>query len=422
MNKDLAIKYFVWALVAVYPTCVLLMNSSFSLVIMVMVLLGSVILFKDWRAGDLSEHTCEILLLQFGLAGLAVSLVSLFAGGRLVAISSAELEYFDKQLRFLFFVPFLVLMKRTDIPDKFIWWGAVSAALCAGVYAIAIKIVSPETIRISAVNNPINFGYFSLIAAFISINGLFFFIKRKKYLYFLPIVAFFMGMTGTILSGSRGAWLAIPVLAIITIFNFKRHFKPAHVFVAVVSGVALAAVIGVFLGGSIVQSRLFQISSDVKKYFATSDELNIYDNIGLRLEMYRVALDMIENNPVLGVGPGRYQHKVLEDIGSGKVNKIIGVFKYPHNDYLTVAACTGIPGLVVFLMTVYFLPLYILYVYSGRDPGQPLFWAGVIVVAGFMVFAVTNTTLFKNVRIYYYCLTVCAICASLQCRRHGSKE
>jgi len=416
-DKDLVIKYFVWALVCVYPTSVLLVKSSLSLAMLVMVLLGSVVLFKDWRAGELSEHACEILVLKFGLAGLAVSLISLVAGGRLGEISSAELDYVDKQVRFLFFVPFLVLMKRTAVPEKLIWWGAVIAALCAGSYSIAMKIISPETLRVSAINNPITFGYFAVIAAFVSLNGLFFFIKRKKYLVFLPIAAFFMGLTGTILSGSRGAWLAIPVLAVISIFNFTRHYKSAHVFAGVLSGLVLAAAIGTYVGGSMVQNRLALVGGEVKKYFAARDDLKPGESIGVRLEMYRLALAMIEKNPWLGVGPGRYHYSVIEDIESGKTNKIMDRFKYPHNDYLTVAACTGIPGLMIFLMTVYFLPLYILYVSSGRDPSRPLFWAGVIIVAGYMVFALTNTTLFKNVRIYYYCLTLCAICASLHSRR-----
>ena len=280
-DKDLVIKYFVWAMVCVYPTSALLIKSSLSLAMLVMVLLGSVILFRDWRGGGLSEHACEKLLLKFGLAGLAVSLVSLLAGGRLVEISSAELDYLDKQFRFLFFVPFLVLMKRTGVPEKLIWWGAVIAALCAGAYSIGIKIVSPETVRISAINNPINFGYFSVLSAFVSINGLFFFIKRKKYLFFLPVVAFFMGLTGTILSGSRGAWLAIPVLLVITIFNFTRHCKPVYVFSAVLSGLALVAVIGASVENSIVQSRLAQAVGEVGKYFAARDDLQPNgDNLG----------------------------------------------------------------------------------------------------------------------------------------------
>lgn len=427
LNKDLTIRYFVWTMVAVYPTCVLLIKSSFTLVMLALMVLGSVVFFKDWKAGKLSNHACEILLLKFGLAGLAISLISLFAGGRLADISSTELEYFDKQLRCMFFVPFLILMKRTEMPEKIIWWGAVTAALCAGTYSIVIKIINPEMARISFVSNPIDHGYFLVLAAFISINGLFFFMKMKSSFVCLPILAFFIGLSGAILSGSRGAWLAIPILTVLTIVNFKKHFNPAHMYAAVILGLVLAAIIAGSVGDSIVQNRLTQVGSEVKKYYAGSNDLQPavnrpLDSIGLRLEMYWVALDIIKNNPIFGAGPGRYQYNVNKYIDSGKVNKGIKNLRYPHNDYLTVATCTGLPGLVIFVITVYFIPLYILYIYAGKDLSQPLFWAGVIIVAGYMVFSLSNSTLFKNVRIYYYCLMLCAICASLKSSRYGSKN
>ncbi len=195
-NKDLVIKYFVWVMVCIYPTSALLIKSSFSSCYAGDGAARQCHPFQGLEGGELSDHACEILLLKFGLAGLAVSLVSLFAGGRLVEISSAELEYFDKQFRFLFFVPFLVLMKRTGIPEKLIWWGAVTAALCAGSYSIAIKIVSPETVRISAINNPINFGYFSVIAAFHFDQRTVLFHKKKKISVFFANSGIFYGLDG----------------------------------------------------------------------------------------------------------------------------------------------------------------------------------------------------------------------------------
>lgn len=425
-NKNLVIQYSVWIVVAVYPLCVLLIKSSFTPVMLALMVLGSVIFFKDWKSGKLSSHACEMLLLKFGLAGLAISLISLLASGRLIDITSAELEYFDKQLRFMFFVPFLILMKRTEIPEKIIWWGAVTAALCAGTYSIVIKIINPDIARISIINNPIDYGYFSILAAFISINGLFFFMKIKRSFVCLPIFAFFFGLSGAILSGSRGAWLAIPVLTVLTVVNFKKHFSPTHLYAVIIPSLMLAVIITGSIGGSTVQTRLGQISSEIKKYGARSNYLqpavNNLGSLGQRLEMYWVALDITKNNPIFGSGPGRYQYSVNKYIDSGKVNKEIQHLRYPHNDYLTVAACTGIPGFLIFVMTVYFIPLYILYIYAGKDLSRPLFWAGVIIVAGYMVFSLSNSTMFKNIRIYYYCLMLSAICASLKSNRYGSKN
>lgn len=420
--NDLVKKYFVWFLVAIYPTSVLFIKHSFSLAMLVMMICGSVILFRDRKEGNLSDHACEILFFKVGLAGLAVSTLSLVAGGRLLEISTSELEYFDKQLRFLFFVPFLILMKRTGIPEKIIWWGAVAAALSSGIYALALKIISPEIFRVSGGGNPISFGCFSVISAFVSLNGLIYFKKIRNSLVLLPVAAFFLGLTGSVLSGSRGAWLAIPVLSVITLINCKKFIKPVHTLIALISGLVAVFIISRSVDGSIIHNRLSETGSAVKKYFYGLDDLNTsadggFISIGGRLEMYRVALDMIEHHPLLGVGPGRYHGKILEYIEAGKADKAIGIYQYPHNDYLTVATCNGIPGLVIFVLTAYLLPLYILYVYSGKDPSKPLFWVGVIFIAGYMIFSVSNSTLFKNIRLHYYYLLLAAISVALRSGR-----
>ncbi len=422
LNKDMAIKYFVWTMVSVYPTCVLFVNQSFSLAMLLMVILGSVIFFRDIKAHVPSDYSCEILFIKVGLAGVAVSVVSLVAHGRLLDISSEELEFIYKQLRLLFFIPFLVLMKRTEISEKLIWYGAVTAALCSGICSIALKITNPEVVRISVVNNPIDYGYFSLIAAFVSLNGLAFFMKAGKSWALLSVVAFIAGLSGTVLSGSRGAWLAIPVLIIVTVLNLKNHFRPIHVYSSVISGLVLVAIFSVSTDGAFIQRRLTETRGAIEKYLNGKDSLAVsvdqgFLSVGGRLEMYRVTLDIIKENPVLGVGPGRYQSKVMEYIEAGKADKGIEIYKYPHNDYLTFAACNGIPGLIIFIITAYLLPLYLLYIFSGKDLRQPLFWAGVIIVTGYMVFSLTNSTLLKNVRIYYYCITLCSICASMKSNR-----
>lgn len=59
--NDLVKKYFVWFLVAIYPTSVLFIKHSFSLAMLVMMICGSVILFRDRKEGQLSDHACEIL-------------------------------------------------------------------------------------------------------------------------------------------------------------------------------------------------------------------------------------------------------------------------------------------------------------------------------------------------------------------------
>jgi O-antigen ligase len=61
-------------------------------------------------------------------------------------------------------------------------------------------------------DNKINFGNISLLLGMMSLAGLFL-IKEtrfKKSFAIISILAFILGVTGSVLSGARGGWLAIP--------------------------------------------------------------------------------------------------------------------------------------------------------------------------------------------------------------------
>lgn len=424
-DREAVSKYGVWCLVAIYPTSVLFIKHSFTPAMLLLMISGTVIYFRDKKTGCIADYSLESIFFKAGITGIFFSVISLLVSGDLMNVKTAEFEFFDKQFRFLFFAPFLVFLKKTGIPEKLIWWGAVAAALCSGLYAVSVKLVHPEVLRVTGGGNPINFGCFSIISAFISLNGFFFFKKIKKHLVFLPVTAFLSGFTGSVLSGSRGAWLAAPLLVIITFFNFKRYFRAFHVFLVIVAGLVCALVISMTFDESVLFSRLSEAGSAVKKYFDGGDELGsssdgAFISIGGRLEMYRVAFDIIKDNPFFGAGPGRYQKEVRKKIEAGAADKGIGIYQYPHNDYLTVATCCGIPGLVLFVLTAYLLPLYIIYACSGKNIRKPLFCAGMVVIAGYMIFSVSNSTLFKNVRLHYYYLMIASIAVSLKSEQESS--
>lgn len=426
-KREFIIRYAVLFLVFIYPTSVLFIKHSFTPAMLLMMLYGCVILFKDIKAGSAYLHKNEILFFWAGASGIAISVISLIFGGDLLNIGTMELEFIDKQLRFLFFVPFLVLMKKTGMPEKNIWLGAVVASFASGFYALGIKITHPEIIRVAGGGNPINYGCFSVIAAFVSLNGMMYFRKIKKEYTIIPLSAFLMGMSGAILSGSRGAWVAIPVLSVITALNFRKYFRAFHLFVILVSGMLCVFIISMSVDSTIISDRINEVGSAVTKYFAGDEALDSssdggFISVGGRLEMYKTSLNIIKNNPVIGVGPGRYHKTVLGYINDGKADKAIEIYQYPHNDYLTVATCGGLLGLLAFIFMAYLFPIVIIYRYSGNKTGEPLFWAGMVIISGFMVFSLTNSAMFKNVRLHYYYLYLSAVAASLHHISYGIKK
>ncbi len=427
--RDVTIKKAAWFLIFFFPVSVLFINQSFTPFMLLMAVYGIVLIFKTANSGVTSGFKPELFFLKTGLAGIVFSLLSLFLSNDPFGISSSELEYFDKQFRFLFFAVFIIMLKKTGVHERLVWWGAVLAASCSGIYAVFYKLVNPEIMRVAGGGNPINYGCFSVISAFIALNGLLFFRKYGKMYVLIPGIAFFSGMTGAVFSGSRGAWLAVPLLAVITMINFRKYFRPLYCIAVIVSFLVCLFAVARTADNSVFYSRISEAGAAVQKYFhgGDGDALdtstdNAYISIGGRLEMYRVAVNIIKNNPLLGAGPGRYQKTVKEYIDSGKADRGIEIYQYPHNDYLTAAACGGIFGLVFFVLTVYLLPFYLLYESSGKSAEKSLFWAGLVIIAGFMVFSLSNSALFKNIRLHYYFLMLAAICASLYHQQKNSPE
>ncbi len=98
------------------------------------------------------------------------------------------------------------------------------------------------------------------------------------------------------------------------------------------------------------------------------DFLNRFRNMGetefsieyanSRFAIWEATVFMIEENPVFGVGPGNFSEKYIEH----RTNRTGRNLSHAHNDFLNVAAVSGIPGAILFIL-LWFLVL--LYLYKG---------------------------------------------------------
>ena len=126
-------------------------------------------------------------------------------------------------------------------------------------------------------------------------------------------------------------------------------------------------------------------------------------SIGQRLKMWAVAWRLFLGAPVTGVGSGAYQAVTHDLVASGAVPKDIGDFDHPHSEYFDALGTRGLLGLLALLL-LFGVPVW-LYTRNldSRDPhrmGAAL--AGVLVVAGFAVFGLTETMFTHSVTIGWY--------------------
>lgn len=98
------------------------------------------------------------------------------------------------------------------------------------------------------------------------------------------------------------------------------------------------------------------------------DFLNRFRNMGetefsieyanSRFAIWEATVFMIEENPVFGVGPGNFSEKYIEH----RTNRTGRNLSHAHNDFLNVAAVSGIPGAILFILL---WSLVLLYLYKG---------------------------------------------------------
>ncbi len=174
---------------------------------------------------------------------------------------------------------------------------------------------------------PNMYGAYLILLLPLSIS-LFIFVKSKlKKVWYGSVTI--VGLFALLFSLSRSSWLGIigGVIVMLLLMTLKRKLSPRLVLTSIVIIGAIMVIISVF--GELINLR-----------FETGGSGQY------RLLMIRIAIPIILSHPILGVGLFNYQ---FYSFSSFK-------FWHPvHNEYLRLAAETGLPGLFFFLWFVFWV-------------------------------------------------------------------
>jgi O-antigen ligase len=132
--------------------------------------------------------------------------------------------------------------------------------------------------------------------------------------------------------------------------------------------------------------------------------LSIADtSVGKRLEMWRAAWRQFLAHPFLGVGTGAYKVETNLLIQTGQIAPFIRTYDHPHNDYLDTLASRGMLGFAV-LCAILLIPTlrFVRATSSQKDARHAIGLAGVLTVAGFAIYALTDTIFLHSIMITWY--------------------
>ncbi|CAG4915773.1 O-antigen ligase family protein [Paraburkholderia gardini] len=261
-------------------------------------------------------------------------------------------QQFDAMSRFILSLPvFLLLCTVSTRSLVMIGWGCAAGALGAGGWAIisGLHTTWSDTHRLgNYFTNPIPFGNTALLLGFLALLSIRWDTSYRRTAIVVKAVALLAGCYASYLSGTRGGWLALPLLVWLSAANFgwtRRRMRVLAIFsVLVVCAAAL-------LSTHVVRQRMTDTSTD----FARLEQGDADSSIGQRLQLWRASTVLFEQNPVFGVGKGHFKRSLQVLANAGQASQTI-VNDRAHSEFFSTIAELGVIG-VVCLLLVYFGPM-----------------------------------------------------------------
>jgi len=157
----------------------------------------------------------------------------------------------------------------------------------------------------------------------------------------LPVSAVLL--LAILLSGSRGAWLALGVTLLAgAIIGGKYLIKSINKQALVVS-----LIVGLILAGCLGAYAVKAMPVIFQRAQSFNDLAE--DRAAGRLDIWLVGLDICRDNFVHGVGLDNFPYAYTEYLPTTTGVSWIGLNKGPHNIYLAALAELGLPGLILLL-------------------------------------------------------------------------
>ena len=388
----------------------LVVPSGYSIGPVLLLLASTALLFKRFKCFKCSSF---VLLSQDRWI-----IVALVAYGLVVGVMSAvELgsRGFDRPLRFLLAIPVLLLILRYPPRLSWLWGGLALGAIGAGSLALWMKLVE-GVVRVGGFLHVIQFGNLSMLMGVLCFAGLgWAVVQRQRHAWVaLLLLGALIGMLGSVMSGSRGGWVGLPVVAYVLYRGYGRQLPMAIKAGAV--GAALALVATVYLLPQTgVQQRVEAAVSDISHYVSGTETDT---SLGLRFEMWRGAAQLIAERPLLGWGEAGYREALGELGEQGVISPVAAEFGHAHNEFIDAFAKRGLVGLAVLLM-LYMIPMR-MFAPSLSHPDLPtrsLAVAGTLLPVAFIDFGLSQTFLAHNSGATFYAFWLAVLWGSYRARR-----
>ncbi|TBZ26960.1 O-antigen ligase family protein [Rhizobium leguminosarum] len=155
----------------------------------------------------------------------------------------------------------------------------------------------------------------------------------------IAILGYAAGLGCVLLSGTRSAWLVIPIHIVIFLWYFRKHsFHLSLRSLAITSSLLLAGLIT--LGSGQILHRIQALQENLASLERTDGEIT---SLSARFALYKGALSAISKDPLTGYGPQNRMSSVLAELPDNIRPQL--PYSHVHNGFLTAGIDAGVFGI-----------------------------------------------------------------------------
>jgi len=380
-------------------------SSTFAILVLL-----SFITVKDWRSVYISLSSLEKLFLLSFLLYMISGVLSYYNADDI----DKYVKLFERYFRFLLVIPlYLFLIKKKMSLLKYLYTGVVVSGPFLFLIALNHTLQYPD-VPAQGNYHHIIFGQLAMLNAGIMLSMLFT-LELSTKLRVLIVLSVFCGVAAAIMSQARGAWLVLPLYLMFVVYCVvkSRRISMTTVVVSLVLLVLLSSVSPI---SDVVKQRTNDAISEVERFYSEDKYIS---SVGTRLAMWNIALDVWQQAPVLGTGPGDFDDEVMKLQAEGEYTGM-EVHNSVHNIYFQALVGSGVIGLAALLFTVILLPLFVFS--RGVHIDRSAAYAGFILVLSYAVFGLTESWTLRLPAVSVYLVYLLVLVSHLYVSSAGKTE
>lgn len=319
----------------------------------ILLLLSALLSFFPFYKQKLSRDSfsyISILLLYFITLTLSV------------IYSDNSISDLDNPSRAILVIPIFIALIRAPLRIKHLAIGLILGSFVVGMIAVYHQVNYPGSRAFSGeLGEAWMDGYMPIqtggMATTLSVSCLvlsLYLLKKKSIFFsFLALMGSMFAIYASILSGSRGSWLFLPVVVVYLLYVNRYSVSKRMFTLLILFFLSLG-----FIGSQVhvVKKRVNTGVNDIYLYISGEKKDT---SLGIRLELWKSAVYTFTEYPIFGVGTKDRQKSRNRHGELGLIDlKVSKKTYHAHNQFLESLSMYGIVGFIG-LLGVLFGPLYL---------------------------------------------------------------